>query len=101
MLQKQATYRRTPPDLKFTIERAGERAGVSQSTVSRPLRLSYLPSVSPSLVHCTRPARLATSHSTTAVPPLATSTSRGLDRKNCCCAAADDDEDEESGCRRW
>ena len=27
MLQKQATYRRTPPDLKFTIERAAEEGG--------------------------------------------------------------------------
>ena len=27
MLQKQTTYRRTPPDLKFTIERAGEEGG--------------------------------------------------------------------------
>ena len=27
MLQKQATYRRTPPDLKFTIERAVEEGG--------------------------------------------------------------------------
>ena len=27
MLQKQATYRRTPPDLKYTIQRAGEEGG--------------------------------------------------------------------------
>ena len=100
MLQKQATYRRTPPDLKFTIERAGEEGGGESEYCIPTSAPFYLPSVSPSLVHCTRPARLATSHSTTAVPPLATSTSRGLDRKNCCCAAAADD-DEEGGCRRW
>ena len=46
MLQKQATYRRTPPDLKFTIKRAGERAGVSQSVpTSAPFLLTKRESV--------------------------------------------------------
>lgn len=48
---------------------------------------SCLPKVSPSLVHCTRPARFPTSQVITAVPPEATSTSWGRTRK-CCCRAS-------------
>ena len=49
MLQKQATYRRTPPDLKFTIKRAEEGGGESEypdlSQISLPFLLTERESV--------------------------------------------------------
>ena len=47
MLQKQATYRRTPPDLKFTIERAVEGGGESEYCIpiSAPFLLTERESV--------------------------------------------------------